>query len=88
MPVGRYGTRAPTHAEELCDSTGETEIGVFYSDAERAIVSFLDHWQAGLFATVAMYAGEQQYREGLALASMSIADSPSSGRASRWARYS
>jgi hypothetical protein len=84
---GTYA-RAPTHAEELYDSAGDTETGVFYSDAERAIVSFLDHWQAGLFATVAIYAGEQRYREALALASMSVAASPSSGRASRWARHS
>lgn len=50
---------------------GDSDRGVFSCDAERAIVTYMDHWQAGLFAAVATYATDARYREALASASTS-----------------
>jgi hypothetical protein len=53
--------------EEMCDWSGEcvefeSESAVYACDAERAIFSFTEHWQAGLGGSVTVYPTDDAYR--------------------------
>ena len=57
---------------ELVDGYGqaidvECASGVLMNQAQRAVLVWQDHWQAGLFATLTVYADEQSFARSLSL---------------------
>lgn len=58
-------SRDPMYDDFGADVEDETTSGVEASDDARAIFTWADHWQAGLCATLAVYATEARYRAAL-----------------------
>lgn len=65
--------------EPMLDASGadvddETTYGVWSCEAERAIVAWSEHWQAGVSVTLTVYPTEAGYRDGMIEARASFAD--------------
>ena len=65
--------------EEMIDNSGEAvdvewTAGVHVARGERAVLAWCEHWQAGLYASLTVYATDEAFEHGLAGARAELRD--------------
>ena len=63
--TSRFSGREPMYDGTGEDIDDEATFGVEANDEARALLTWTDHWQAGLVATLIVYATREEFERGL-----------------------